>query len=426
MTLSKSFSIYTMASFFNKGMMAVLAFFLSNYILPAENGLLSLYNVFTAFLLPFVIMGMPASLVMAHTKLDNKEYKIFFSSSLALSTFCFLVLLTLLFISGNLITGLLAVPFRLLLIGLMYTYFNLFQENILAYLRTVNKPWHFLLLSAIKDLTEIALVVLLVIVWHKGAEGRIFATVITAAITFAYGLIFFYRRGFIQTTLSKKYLKEEFQFGISQVFFLFNVFILNGADKFLLHRIYPEDKAGLGIYFMSAQFSFIINVAVSAFFFSYQPVLYNYLSNFTQENKYKVLRIKYLFAAALLLSVVLLNTFIPFIYHAFINEQYHPGIPYVAWNAFGYFFWGLYAMLLGFLYYYKKNSLVIWLSVFSSVVCIASNYYFIKMWGTAGAAYANLFTYCILFITAFITINKTCSLQLPWLQFRKIFAANSK
>lgn len=422
MTLSRSFSIYTIASFFNKGMMAVLAFFLSNYILPAENGMLSLYNIFTAFLLPFVIMGMPASLVLAHTKLDSKEYKIFFSSSLALSTFCFLVLLTLLFVCGSFITGILSVPFRLLLIGLLYTYFNLFQENILAYLRTLNKPLHFLIVSAVKDLTEIGLVVWLVIVWHKGAEGRIFATVIAAAITFAYGFIFFYRRGFIQATLSKKYLQEELRFGISQVFFFFNVFILNGADKFLLHRIYPADNAGLGVYFMSAQFAFVINVIVSAFFFSYQPVLYKYLADFTEENKYKVLRIKYLFAAGLLLSVLALNISTPFIYHSFINERYHGGIGYVAWNAFGYFFWGLYALMLGFLYYHKKNNLVIVLSVFSSVVCIASNYYAITTWGAAGAAIANLFTYCILFITAFITINKTCQLQLPWLKFRKIFA----
>ncbi len=422
MTLSKSFGIYTVASFFNKGMMAVLAFFLSNYIVPAENGLLSLYNVFTAFLLPFVIMGMPTSLVMAHTKLDSKEYKIFFSSSLALSTFCFLVLLTLLFISGNIITGLLAVPFRLLLIGLLYTYFNLFQENILAYLRTLNKPWHFLLISAAKDLTEIALVILLVIIWHKGAEGRIFATVITAAITFAYGVIFFYRRGFIQTQLSKKYVKEELRFGISQVFFLLNVFILNGADKFLIHKIYPADGAGLGVYFMSAQLAFVINVVVSAFFFSYQPVLYNLLNNFTEENKFKMLRIKYLFAVGLLLCVVLLNTFIPFIYQQFINGQYHPGMGYVVWNTVAYFFWGLYAVMLGFLYYYKKNSIVTVLSVFSSLVCIVSNFYFIKIWGVAGAGYANLFTYCLLFITAFIIINKTCRLQLPWIQFRKIFA----
>ncbi len=424
MNLAKSFSIYTVASFFNKGMMAILAFFLSNYILPAENGMLSLYNVFIAFTLPFVIMGMPASLVMAHTKLDSKEYKIFFSSSLALSTGCFLLVLTIFLLLGNIITGIITVPFRLLLIGLLYTYFNLFQENILAYLRTLNKPLHFLLLSAAKDITEIGLVILLVIVWAKGAEGRIVAAVITGGIIFLYSVLYFYRQGFVHVRISKKYLKEEFHFGISQVFFLFTVFILNGTDKFLIHYFFPADKAGLGIYFMSTQFAFIINVVISAFFFSYQPVLYNYLANFTEENKYKVLKIKYLFAGFLLLCTIMLSVCIPFIYHLFINKQYLPGMPYVVWNAFAYFFWGLYAMLLGFLYYYKKNKLVIALSVFSSAVCIASNYFFIQRWGLQGAAYANLLTYFILFVTSFIIINRVCNLQMPWLKLSKIFVSN--
>ncbi len=402
--------------------MAILAFFLSNYILPSENGMLSLYNIFTAFLLPFVIMGMPASITLAHSKLNDKEYKVFFTSSLALSTFCFLFLLLLLLLTGNLVTGLIAVPFRLLLIGLLYTYFNLFQENILSYLRTVNRPWHFLILSAAKDFTEIGLVVLLVIVWGKGAEGRIFATVITGAVTFTYGALFFYRQGFIHTRINRKYLLEEFRFGISQVFFLFNVFVLNGADKYLIHLFFPADKAGLGIYFMSAQFAFIINVIVSAFFFSYQPVLYSYLANFTEENKYRVLKIKYLFGGGLLLCAILLSVSIPFVYHLFINQQYFPGIQYVVWNSFAYFFWGLYALLLGFLYYYKKNNTVIALSVFSALVCIAANYLFIKNLGITGAGYANLFTYSVLFVTAFVVVNRTCRLQLPWLNFRKIFA----
>lgn len=423
MTLAKSFSIYTIASFFNKGLMAVLAFFLSHYILPADNGMLSLYNVFIAMVIPFVIMGMPASLPLAHAKLDEKEYKVFFNSSLALSTFCFLILLIIFLFSGKFISGVLAVPFRILLMGVCFTYFNLIQENVLAYLRTINHPFHFLIISATKDLVEIALVIALVIIAGKGAEGRIIAAVAATAIIFIYGLLYFYKQGFIHLQTSKKYLKEEMKFGVSQVFFLFNVFILNGADKFLIHFLLPANKAGLGIYSMSAQFAFIINVVVSAFFFTYQPVLYKHLTDLTQANRFKLLRIKYLFAGFLLLCTVSLSILVPYIYHIFINKLYFPGIPFVAANAFGYFFWGLYAMLLGFLYYYKKNNIVILLSVFSSVVCIFLNYVFIKNWGIAGAAFANLFTYCLLFITAFVVVNRSCNLQMPWLQLRSIFAA---
>ncbi len=399
----------------------MLAFFLSNYILPPENGVLSLYSVFVSFVLPFVILGMPTSLILEHTKLNDKEYKLYFNSALALSTFSFLILLMIFLVAGNFISGVITVPFRLLLFGMLYAYFNLYQENILAYLRMLNKPVRFLIISAIKDLLEIALVVVLVIQLGKGAEGRILAGIIAGAAIFIFGLLFFYKNGLIHSQVSKKYLKEEFRFGISQVFFQFNVFLLNGTDKYLINYFNPHDKTGLGIYFMSNQFAFIINVLVGAFFFSYQPILYKFLANFTEENKLKMLKIKYIFAGFLLLSTIALCVAIPFIYHLFINKQYHPGIPYVAWLAFSYFFWGLYALMLGFLYYYKKNKVVIVFSVISAIICIGLNYFFISRYGVMGAAYANLVTYAVLFITLFITVNRVCKLQLPWLQFGAIF-----
>ncbi len=421
MNLAKSFSIYTAASFVNKGMMAILAFFLSNYIIPAENGILSLYSVFVLFILPFIILGMPTSLILEHSKLDNESYKLYFNSSLVLSTFSFLILLLLFLFAGNFISGLLLVPFRFLLMGMFYAYFNLFQENILAYLRTLDRPYHFLIISAVKDLLEITLVVILVIQMGKGASGRITAGLFTGAAIFLFGVVFFFKNGLIHSRVSKKFMREELRFGISQVFFQFNVFILNASDKYLINYFDPHNKSGLGIYFMANQFAFIINVLVSAFFFSYQPVLYGHLANLTEANKLKLLKIKYIFAGFLLACTILLCVLIPYVYQLFINKRYHPGIPYVAWLAFGYFFWGLYAVLLGFLYFHKKNRVVIIFSVFSTALCIMLNYIFIKNYGVMGASYANFIMYALLFISLFITVNRVCKLQLPWLQFGKIF-----
>ena len=401
--------------------MALLAFFLSNYILPAENGILSLYSVFILFVLPFVILGMPSSLILEHAKLDEKEYKLYFTSSLALSSFSFLGLLLIFLVAGNFVSGVVTVPFRLLLFGMFYAYFNLYQENILAYFRVTKRPWHFLIISAIKDILEIGLVIFLVIQLRKGAEGRVLAGVVAGAVIFIFALIFFYKEGLIHSKISKRYLREELRFGISQVFFQFNVFILTATDKYLINYFNPHDKTELGVYFMANQFAFIINVLVSAFFFTYQPELYRYLKDFNEQNKLKVLRIKYFFAGFLLIGTIMLCVAIPTIYHLFINKKYHSGIPYVAWLAFGYFFWGLYALMLGFLYYYKKNRVVIIFSVLSAVVCIGVNYFFINEYGVMGAAYANFVTYAALFIGLFITVNRVCNLQMPWLRFGAIF-----
>ena len=403
--------------------MAILAFFLSHYILPAENGNLSLYSLFVALVLPFVILGMPSSIMLEHSKLKEDEFKVYFNSSLALSGMSFGLLLLVFLVTGNFIAGYLNVPVRLLLMGLLYSWFSLFQENITAYIRIQNKPLQYLWLSVIRDIIEIGLVIMLVIKSRGGAEGRIASSVITGAVVFIYAVYYFYKKGFIHRRVSKTYLKEEAKFGFSQIFFQFNVFVLMSADKYFINQFNPGDKSSLGIYFMASQFAFIINVLVNAFFSAYQPQLYNYLGNFTEENKYKMLRMKYFFAAFLLVSTILLCVLVPFAYKWFISKNYESGIRYVAWNAFGFFFWGLYAILLGVLYYFKKNRAVIVISVSSTVLCIALNYFFIKSYGVMGACYANLITYFALFVAIFITVNKITDLQLPWLKWGKIFTA---
>ena len=128
-------------------------------------------------------------------------------------------------------------------------------------------------------------------------------------------------------------------------------------------------------------------------------------------------------SAGLFICTVLLCLATPLFYNLFINNTaYHAGIPYVAWNAFAFFFWGLYALFLGYLYYYRKNRIVIIFSVVSSAICISLNYFLISEYKIMGAAYANLLTYFILFIIIFITVNRLFKIELPWFDFKKIFS----
>ncbi len=421
MKLLRSFSIYTIASFVNKGMMFAIIPFLTNAIAPEQNGILSLYGIFILFLIPFALLGFPNSIVMEHARLSKTEFKSFFSSSLFLSTISFAILLILFLCFGSFAANLIGAPYKLLLWGMMFIYFNIFFEGILSYLRTIDKPYTFVAVSFFKNSLELVLIIFLVIRSGMQAEGKVLAGVLSGLGVTLFAIIFFYKHKLLTTNIKRNYLKAEFKFGISQIFFQLNLFVLASADKFMIDRML-QDKAGLGVYFVANQFAFIINVIVTAFYFSYQPVLYNYLTHFTIENKYKLVKIKYLFIVFLLICTILLCVATPLFYKLFIkNIAYHQGIAYVAWNAFAYFFWGLYALFLGYLYFYRKNKIVIIFSIFSVIVCLVSNYFLIKQYQIMGAAYANLLTYFILFITILITVNRLFKLEFPWFDFKMLF-----
>lgn len=424
MKLLRSFSIYTIASFINKGMMFAIIPFLTNVITPEQNGIISLYGVFVLFVIPFTLLGFPNSIVIEYSRLNKIEFKSFFSSSLLLSSLSFIILFIIFFFSGKYIALFFGIPYKLLLWGMFFIYFNVFFEGILAYLRTIDKPMAFVSVSFAKNLLELVLIIFLVIQHKMGAEGKVLAGVLAGLAITAYAIIYFYKNDLFTANINKKYLTNELKFGISQIFFLLNLFVLSSADKFMINRLL-NDKPGLGIYFVANQFAFIINVIGAAFYFSFQPVLYNYLSNLTVEVKYKLVKIKYIFIVTLLICTILLTIATPVFYKLFIkNMAYHSGIKYVIWNAFGYFFWGLYAIFLSYFYYYRKNRVVIIMSVYSVIICLLSNYLLIKRFNIMGAAYANLLTNFVLFITIFITVNKLFKFQFPWLDYKLLFKKN--
>lgn len=400
--------------------------FLTNVISPQQNGILSLFSIFVMFVSPFTLLGFSNSIVIEYSKLDKDEYRSFFTSSLLLSTISFLVLLVIFLIFGEPITALVGAPYKLLFWGLLYAYGNVYFEGILAYLRTVDKPITYFCISIGKSAFELGLIIWLVIEARRGAEGKVLASLAGATGIFIFALAYFLKHGMLTTVIKKKYIQMETRFGISQIFFLLNLCVLSVTDKYMIQHVL-HDTAGLGIYFVANQLAFIINVLVNAFFLSYQPQLYAYLSDLTMENKYKVVRIKYLFTAFLFICTLLLVLLTPLFYRLFIhNTEYHPGIKYVAWNAFAFFFWGLYSLFLGYLYYYRKNTVVIIFSIFSSALCIILTYFFIKKYQIMGAAYADLLTYFILFIAIVITVNRVLKLKLPWWDFKKIFNTRYK
>ncbi|MEP6615524.1 MAG: polysaccharide biosynthesis C-terminal domain-containing protein [Ginsengibacter sp.] len=421
MKLFKTFSIYTVTSFINKGMMFAILPFLTSVISPAQNGVLSLYSIFVMFVIPFTLLGFSNSIVMEYSRLDKKEYSSFFSSSLALSTASFFIMLILFYVFGSRISQVLGASYQLLFWGLLYAYVNIYFEGILAYLRTIDKPYSFLKISVVKNILEIFLIICLVIEAKKGIEGKVISSLIAGTVIFIFSIFYFHSQGLITRNIKRRYLSLEIRFGISQIFFQLNLFILASTDKYMIAHLL-HDTPGLGIYFVANQFAFIINVIVTAFFISYQPQLYKYLGDLNQENKYRLVKIKYLFTGFLLICTIMLCLATPVFYNLFIsNAAYHAGIPYVAWNAFAFFFWGLYALFLGYLYYYRQNKVIIVFSIVSSAICISMNYFLIREFGIMGAAYANLLTYFILFVIIFITVNRLFKIELPWFDFKKIF-----
>jgi O-antigen/teichoic acid export membrane protein len=77
-----------------------------------------------------------------------------------------------------------------------------------------------------------------------------------------------------------------------------------------------------------------------------------------------------------------------------------------------YFFWGIYILFAGFIFYSKKTNQLAYLALLNVILNLILNYYLILSFGPIGAAYAT----CISFmIVALIVIWRvTILFKLPW------------
>jgi O-antigen/teichoic acid export membrane protein len=107
----------------------------------------------------------------------------------------------------------------------------------------------------------------------------------------------------------------------------------------------------------------VVMLFCTAFNNMFTPFLMERLSNLTQEKKTEIVRLSYLFLGIAVAALLLVNIFTPLFFHYLVDAKYARGASYVFWVSLGYFFWGCYLMFSGYLFFYKKTKIMMWISL---------------------------------------------------------------
>jgi Na+-driven multidrug efflux pump len=90
----------------------------------------------------------------------------------------------------------------------------------------------------------------------------------------------------------------------------------------------------------------------------------------------------------------------------------------------GFFFWGIYLVFSGYIFFLKKNYILALLAIVNVVLNITFNYIFIRSFGAIGAAYATCLSYFIVALIISIWCNRLY--PMPWFNFKAILSRNEK
>ncbi len=400
----RSIGIYTFTNFFAKGASFLLLFVFTNpaYILPSENGLLSLFSNSMLFLMPFLSMGIIHSTSTDFFKLDKDDFRSFFTTGFVMPVLIMLFSFIVLFISKDFLQRTYGFPYMFVWLIPVITFLTFCNEQLLSLARNNNEPAVFLKANISKTILELGLSFVLVVAFAWRWEGRIAGILVAYTLVGIYAFYYFIKKGYLFGSIKKKHIINELIYAVPIIAMQASIFSMSSSDKFFLSYFTNDNNETVGIYSIGCVFASIIIVLCTALLQYVFPKIYTLLSvkgkiDYTSIKKHFFIYLGIMAAGSL---VIILLT--PLLYHYFINEKYSPALKYVYLLCTGYFLWSVSYFFYSFLLFHKQKKKLLALSLICIIVSLSCNYFFIKNRHDGGAAIAVVTCYFIVLILTLI------------------------
>lgn len=395
--------------------------YLSHFIDPAGYGILSMVNSFVTILIPLV--GFTASGLIAvefYRVRDKKEFASIFSSIQVIPIVPGLIFFLITLFFPFAFARFFEIPLEKsywIPLSVLIALLSIYYESMAAYIVIEQKPRLFVKFSLFRVLLEVGLTILFVSVFRLSWEGRLLSWLIATVISFIISVLYFNNQGLLTLNIKKKHFRAGLLFGLPLILHTIGKFVINQSDRIFIAKMVSIDEAG--IYNIGYQVGMVILIVVSAVTNFIQPFLYERLSDLTRKAEIEIVRVSYIIIVGLLILLLFLTLTTPFLFHYLIDKSYLSGSIFVFWTGLSYFFWGVYIIFAGYIFYIKKTKILGYLSILNVLLNITLNYFLILKFGALGASYATCISYFIIVII--VIFIATSFYPLPWLKFRLIF-----
>ncbi|MFZ4058243.1 MAG: lipopolysaccharide biosynthesis protein [Ferruginibacter sp.] len=401
---AKSIAIYTFSNFFNKGVSFLLLFYFTHALLESDFGLLSLFSNSILLLMPFVSMGILQSVNTDYFKMEKAPFKDFFTTTLIMPIVVTLLIVITAFFLRHQLHSRYSFPNIFIVLIPVITFFNFLNEHLINMVRNNNEPIKYLIINVGRLMAEIALAVFFISALQYGWLGRVMGILISYFVVAVYAFIYFKQQGFLFGKLRKKVVIDELIYSVPIIIMQMSIFAMNSSSGYYI-EYFTHSYSTVGIYSVAATFASIIIVLCGALLQYVYPKIYSLLSE--NEINYPSIKKHFLFyAGAMLGGTLLVIIFTPLAYAVVLKPSYHEGLSYYYFICLGYFFWTITYFFYSFMLYYKLKRKILLISLISIVVSVLCNYFFIKHWGSYGAALAIFTGYLSILIITLLFVKR--------------------
>jgi O-antigen/teichoic acid export membrane protein len=411
LNLFKSFSLYTIASFVERGIAFFLLPIFTFYLTTKDFGLLALITSIFSFTLPLVTLGIQGAISVAFFNGKKENYPSYFTSSIFPPFLISIFLTIIILIFKKTIENYLEISIVWILIIPFFCFLSFFNSLLLIDYQIKDESKKYVVFSLTSSSFNVLVSILLVVFFKYGFEGRLLGQYLSL---FIYSLVAFYILYFKRKLLIKSFswinAKDSLLYGLPLVPHIVGGMVINMSDRFFIDYFYGKEQ--LGIYNIGYILGSILSILSGAFANAIIPFSYKLFAENTYDAKAKVVKVYWIFVALMAFSGIVICLLTPLIFKWFVDIKFSEGSKYVVWIVLGYFFQGMYLLFANIIFYLKKTTILFYFSFINILINLSLNYFLIPKFGPMGAAYATFISFLVFFIMIAIYCNKMY--PLPW------------
>jgi len=411
MSLRKQILSYSGVNIINASVPFLLLPILTRCLSPSDYGILSLVQLLMALAFP-IVLNAQSLITIEYSNLSVNKFKKLISSILFFAFAGFIVLELGFYLLSDYIYEYFFLPDRLLLFIPVFLLFQVIPILIPFIFQAKKQPFNFGKFKISLTIFNIGLSLFFVMYLNYGWEGRLWGIVGSFAVFNLIGLYLLMKIDLLSFNLDKDSIMQVFRYGIPLIPHAIAAVLISGSSRFFLADIMGVKE--VGVFAVSFQVASSIYIIMSSINLAWSPHLFERLNKTpTMDVKLKIIKQSYQIMLFMIIIVVVFLVFSQFIFHVFIDESYHSGLLVSRILAIGFLFQGFYFMFTNYIFYSKKTKYLSFITLFSSIIVVLSNFYFINLIGVLGAAYALVISYMALCLLTAYFANKL--VPMPWL-----------
>ena len=411
MNLKKQILSYSGVNIINASVPFLLLPILTEYLSPSDYGILSLVQLLMALTFP-IVLNAQSLITIEYSNLSFNKFKKLISSILFFAFLGFVVLELGFYLLSDYIYEYFFLPDRLLFFIPVFLLFQVIPMLIPFVFQAKKQPFNFGKFKVSLTIVNIGLSLFFVTYLNYGWEGRLWGIVGSFALFNLIGLYMLNKIDLLSFTIDKESIIQVFRYGLPLIPHAIAAVLISGSSRFFLADILGVKE--VGVFAVSFQVASSIFIIMSSINLAWSPYLFERLNKTpTMDIKLKLIKQTYQIMLFMIIVVLVFLVFSQFIFHVLIDESYHSGLLLSRILAIGFLFQGFYFMFTNYIFYSKKTKYLSFITLFSSIIVVLSNLYFINLIGILGAAYALVISYMVLCLLTAYFANKL--VPMPWL-----------